>query len=300
FQRVIRGDYSYNEDTRALQRYQKQAQKLNAKSLEARILSCFAILQNISGRTTEAAKQLQEVYEIYEELADKEYMAKTLCNLAVIHNLRGNYEEAITLCEKALTLISVEENYTVYRFLLDNRMNLAFHQQDYTKVDELYLQIQAILTEFGNDNKQDYARCMSRVYQVMAERELIRQNYQQAKGYINLATEFAEGLSLTFRLTKIYCTHARIALKQSNNRELAEHYWQKTHETFQIVQSPSHIGRHYIEEARYLMQHGYPDKAREFAQYAMSIFEQLEMPEDITLAGQLLHTIQEGSEQPST
>ncbi|MGB1288768.1 MAG: tetratricopeptide repeat protein [Aggregatilineales bacterium] len=292
FQRVIRGDYSYDRDVRELRRYQKQAQKLDARSLEARILNCLAILQNVSGRSTRALRQFQEIYKLYEALDDKKRMASTLGNMASAHMTQGNYEEATAITERALALISAEDDYDVYRFLLEKKMSMALKNEDYGTVDSIYKRFQAILTEFGNDDKHTYAEYMSGVYQIMAEREMAREDYQQARRYINLATEFAEGLELTFGLAPIYCTQAHLALREQQDTALAEEYWQKMQDTLKGIHSPSHIGRDYIEEARYLQRHGYLDKAAEFAQRAISIFEQFEMPEDMALAGQLLQFIQ--------
>ena len=142
--------------------------------------------------------------------------------------------------------------------------------------------------DLTHDNKLTYARFKVSIYQTMAEASLQAQDFAQAKHYVQLALELATGLNLAFERVGIYFTLAHLALIHHRDLDEANRYYQQAIDMVQDIQSPSYIGRFYLEEARYLQRVGWPDRSRDFARMAETIFADHHMAHDLALAQHLL------------
>lgn len=285
FQQLIRGQYDCEIDLKALEKYLEQARNLDARMLEARILNNIAILNNVSGRSDLCEEYLWKAYEIYEAEDNRERIGATLGNLATLNTTRGDYETSLELFNRALNF---EGNDNIH-FLLSGKMNILLVLDRYDEVIECFNLIQSeSQNTLSNENKANFARFMSSVYRTMAETHLQQQDFETANQYIIMARNFGEGLNLTFGLSEIYYTLAHIALIQNDDHEGANQHWEEADKILEGINSPSHLGRGYLQEARYLQRAGYPEKSQDFAQRAVAIFESHDMQDDLELAQQLL------------
>jgi len=285
FDQLIRGDYNFTRDFKALERYTEQARKLNAPLLEARALNVMAILHNVSGRSDEAETYFLNVVKLYRQQENHSGLAATYGNLATVNTTRGEYEIALDYYHQGLAL--KDENN--YQFLLSSKMSVLLTLERYDDIDACYAELKIIMDKpISTAEKANYARFMSGVYRTMAEVHLHRQQIDEAKSTINMARDFAQGLNLTFGLAEIYFTDAHIALLHDKDETQADTYWETARDTLKGIHSPSHIGRSYLEEARYLKRKGCGEKSEEFARRALGIFERYEMATDIAMTQELL------------
>jgi len=285
FEQLIRGDYDYEKDLARLEKYLGQARQLDAPLLEAQILNNIAILNNVSGRPDLCEEYLWQVYEIYEGLGETSKLCSTIGNLATVNSTRGDYEAALDLYDRGLKISDEISSH-----LISGKMDVLLVLQRFDEVVACFESIADRLDEMLEiDGRANYTRRMSSMYRALAEVCLQRQQFDDAAYYINQARSLAEGLNLTFGLAEIYFTCAHIALLQHRDQELANTYWQKAQDTFNGILSPSHVGRSYLEESRYLHQKGFREEARHFAHEAAAIFEQHNMQNDLLLAEELLN-----------
>ena len=288
FERVIRGEYDYDRDIKNLERYLNVARKADCVELQASILNVVGVLNNVAGHVQRAIDTLWDVHTMYLDTGDMVQAAHTLSNLGFIQMNAGNYSGASSLFKEGMAIFQPSDGYATYRYLLSNQLHALLMLEDYAALDTLLVEAQEIATHITRDDAHQYARHMGGIYRIMAERELIHHNFDEARRYAGLARDLAEGSALTFELGHIYCTCAHIELAQTGNIAGAMIYWQELNDLFDKVHAPAHIGRNYLEEARYLLHHDFADEGRKFAERALAIFEQNAMVEDAALAHDLL------------
>lgn len=286
FERIIRGDYDYEQDMQTTEKYLEQAVKLNDPQLEAQIVNTRAVLNAICGKLDHATDLFWNLLAINEQTHNLDGMALAYNNLAVTSEVQGKYAEALVLYNRGLALFNTpEDSLREYGRLLTGKFSALVTLHHYDDADACFDEI----TEMGQAlvayDREQYARMMVTVYRDAAELALHRDDLEHAKKYKNLALEFANGLNLTFELATVHFTEAHYALKTHDSPDT---YWDKGRDILQRLDAPALIGRAYIQEARYLQREGYAEESRAFTQLALALFEGLNLKDDIAIAHSLL------------
>lgn len=273
FSKIIRGDYVYERDLTIIDNYLQKTSKFNDLLLTAQIINTKAVLNSIAGYTQNAFDLYWDSHALMVQIGNPEYIANSFNNIGWNHMILGQYDEANTYYQQGIDLLNNDTNYNVYRLLLSNKTELALLQEDYETLDRLLAKSKTIMNQITRSNKEDYAYHMSGIYRVIAERELVQDDLQQARNHANLARELAIGLSLKIELARIHFTDAHIVLKESGKLAIAEDHWQMGLDILQAIEAPASIGQTLLEEARYLAKQGYSESSVRFAQQALSVFE---------------------------
>ncbi len=286
FERIIRGDYDYEQDMQTTGKYLEQAVKLNDPQLEAQIVNTRAVLNAICGYLDPANDLFWNLLALHEQTQNLDGMALAYNNLAVTSEVQGQYETALALYNRGLALFNTpHDSLREYGRLLTGKFSALVTLHHYDDADACFDEITDMGQALVAYDREQYARMMVTVYRDAAELALHRDDLEHARKYKNLALEFANGLNLTFELAAVHFTEAHYALKTNNPSDI---YWDKARDILQRIDAPALIGRSYIQEARYLLRAGYVDVARDFTQLALALFEDLNLKDDIAIAHSLL------------
>lgn len=289
FERAIRGQINYEQDIANLKKYHQLALTLNQPRTEAMIINYMAVVNSIAGNLHEAEDLFSKLYEI--QKSDNNYygMATALNNKAVLYSTQGRYDELMALYEQGAKLCEsrIAETADIYGLILSGQLSAYLILEDYPAMDACYQHILEVKDHILKRDKFVYARVMSDIYRSMAEYHLHFGDIEKARSTINLAVELARGLDLAFELANAYLTLAHIELAEENT-QAAYDIWDEVENVLGNSEAPSHIGRLYLEEARYLQRHNYKEYQQIFAQKSHEIFKQQSMIEDAELAQTLL------------
>ncbi len=274
FEQMIRGEYDFERDNQQLQSYIEQARQMDDIALEAKITKNLAILHDVAGDYMDAEAILWNSFHLSEQIHDKAGMAFALGTMANSKEKRAHYDQALALQDQAIAYLDKTADPSIYRFLISNRMYVLCQLKRYDEVDKAFEEIQSIFNHIDSAERDAFARHMVYSYQIMAERELVRDDVESAQRYLNLAKELAIPLALKFEMAEIHATQAHILIQHDNDWASAENEWAQMKMLYMQIPSPSQVGWYFTKEADYLLQRGHTEKAHEFAQTAFETFDQ--------------------------
>lgn len=276
FERMIRGDYNYDEDMRTLQIYQERVRKLGSLGLEARMLSMMAILNNLVGDVEAAKGKFVEAITMLEGHDDYlEIRPIALYNLGFLLGNLGEYDAALEIYDQGLGMIETPEEMVDMNFtFLTGKMSALVYAQRYDEAETIKPQFAPIAEKFLHQSRREYARRMMYVYLNESRIALAHKDVEKADNIIHLGREFAEQLNLYPQVAEIYLTYARMERIKGHLDEVVN-WVNKAEERLKNVQMPVEAARYYLSGARFFLEDGDTLRAKAYAEEAVTLHEKL-------------------------
>lgn len=272
FQRIIRGEHNYEQDSQTLNNMIEKAQNLQDTNSQTYLMNTLAVLNAFVGQLEKAYELFHDIYTLHEMNKNISGMANSLLNMGVSKYVLGDYSTALTHYEDGIRMCAKSDGLEKrYNHLLANMGEIHLILKDYEAAELCFLEVLELRKTFSDQGRRDHAEQLADAYRGLAEIASLRGDLESAKSNIALAFDIARVLQIPGNLGTIYFTTAHIAHLQGEENAVAM-YLDKGHSTLENLKAPVETARRYLEEANRLAELGLRDFACDFANKAHVIF----------------------------
>lgn len=283
-ERMRRGTLKYQNDIATLHKHLALTREINDLHLTGLTYNTIGIIELETGHFENAEKYLMDGYLLLHDSDDAHVKGRLQNNLGEVYRRIGRLEEAALAYATARNLF---ESIGDMRGIITTEINLGltFLARGWADQAEMHFQHALALI---NKNPWDYVESKIEACNGMAEVSIARQDQTAAWRYVEESERLARERGFKLWMAYTYLTKAHIVENDPERHGEGSQYYDRARELLKVNGSPVLLARTLYREARYQQQHEDYAEARQLAQEALALFEEMELHGEVRLAQELL------------
>ncbi|MEM7657523.1 MAG: tetratricopeptide repeat protein, partial [Bacteroidota bacterium] len=265
-------------------------EKLGDLSRQATILSNMGIVHNDRGDYEQALGYYHQSLTLQDSADNPLGMARALGNIGLVYNYQGNYPQALDHYERSNALFASIDDDLGQAINWSNAATIYFAQKDYPQALAYHERSLAVLRRL--ENKRAMGKTLNNMADVYAEQG----DLEQALSYYEQSMALHEALEDQNNIAWVEKNIGDIYRKQGKTDEALAQYqlsldmWESLQDQRGMAEAATSIGRWYQAVGEY-------GKARYFGEKALPLAQESGAAQDIRNVAQLLYQTYKATNQ---